>query len=102
MSVRQSKTETGRERGGGSVTMGGVQKERQQINVCERKRKKERERAVGDRCKREREEERDRGGGVVSVNLASRFCVYPLSLWRGGGLGSRPILKKFNEPYAPS
>ena len=22
--------------------------------------------------------------------------------WRGGGLGSRPIFKKFNETYAPS
>jgi len=22
--------------------------------------------------------------------------------WRGGGLGSRPILKKFHETYAPS
>ena len=25
-----------------------------------------------------------------------------LFVGRGGGLGSRPIFKKFNEPYAPS
>ena len=26
-----------------------------------------------------------------------RWCM-----WRGGGLGSRPIFKKFHENYAPS
>ena len=34
--------------------------------------------------------------------------IYQCYIWlyshgrRGGGLGSRPIFKKFNEPYAPS
>jgi len=27
-------------------------------------------------------------------------CYHPM--WRGGGLGSSTIFKKFNEPYAPS
>jgi len=45
--------------------------------------KSEREKE-SDRRKREQEKERAR---------VSR---------RGGGLGSRPIFKKFNEPYAPS
>jgi len=76
VSVRQSKTETGRERGAGSVKRGGGEKERQKINVCEREKERKRENVrwkIGVR-------ERDRGGGLVSVNLASRFCVYPLSL----------------------
>ena len=28
--------------------------------------------------------------------------IYQQQATRGGGLGSRPIFKKFNEPYAPS
>ena len=32
------------------------------------------------------------------MSRASTYTPHP----RGGGLGSRPIFKKFNEPYAPS
>ena len=39
VSVRQSKTETWRERGGGSVKGGGRDRERRRIDVCERDKK---------------------------------------------------------------
>ena len=29
-------------------------------------------------------------------------CLYASIMMRGGGLGSRPIFKKFHETYAPS
>ena len=49
--------------------------------------------------------------GICHHNLEECTCVhyvYPLHVFvrvherRGSGLGSRPIFKKFNEPYAPS
>ena len=40
-------------------------------------------------------------------NMARKFCdfgemIKAGGIWRGGGLGSSTIFKKFNEPYAPS
>ena len=35
-------------------------------------------------------------------NCVSILIGKACAVWRGGGLGSRPIFKKFNEPYAPS
>ena len=45
---------------------------------------------------------------IISLLYIYIFVTYQLLVsWvfimsRGGGLGSRPIFKKFNEPYAPS
>ena len=38
---------------------------------------------------------------VMYVSELRCVDVLCLPIWRGGGLGSRPIFK-FNEPYAPS
>ena len=40
-------------------------------------------------------------GVLCSMYFIFLYPVFHL-LMRGGGLGSRPIFKKFNEPYAPS
>jgi len=43
---------------------------------------------------------------ALSVCVHRGHCQYAWSVhsvaWRGGGLGSSTIFKKFNEPYAPS
>ena len=43
----------------------------------------------------------------VKKNIDDEMCnmetsILCIDVWRGGGQGSRPIFKKFNEPYAPS
>ena len=39
---------------------------------------------------------------VSFIGLFDVIAVYLQHAWRGGGLGSRPIFKKFHETYAPS
>jgi len=39
--------------------------------------------------------------GIVGLKRKIVEGAHPIAM-RGGGLGSRPIFKKFNEPYAPS
>ena len=39
---------------------------------------------------------------TYAASLVAAASVIHCMARRGGGLGSRPIFKKFNEPYAPS
>ena len=36
------------------------------------------------------------------MSITCAACIRGVQLLRGGGLGSRPIFKKFHETYAPS
>ena len=71
-------------------------RERERARACTRESERERESGRARAREKERERERERESGRDDVALL--VLVVP----RGGGLGSRPIFKKFNEPYAPS
>ena len=55
-----------------------------------------RKREIGKEREGEREKESERERERERARERARLCA------RGGGLGSRPIFKKFHETYAPS
>jgi len=63
---------------------------------------------VGEEEEEEEDEEGEGGAVTTKLELAcacqdkvTHTVLVDTSVWRGGGLGSRTIFKKFNEPYAP-
>jgi len=77
--------------------------------VCERARERKRERK--EERKSERETCHDSFTRAMTQHIKTNEAKGEVGGWgrahlssgrRGGGLGSRPIFKKFNEPYAPS
>ena len=64
-------------------------------------RKRDREREQDREREREVEKERGREGEREEEILRAHMTDHTV-YGRGGGLGSRPIFKKFHETYAPS